>query len=46
MKDFLDAPILVYLTTLTDERHRLVYENFYLDLLSRYKLYTDVLVLD
>ena len=46
MKMFLDAPLLVYLNTVADDQHRLVYENFYLDLLSRHKLYTDVLVLD
>ena len=46
MKAFLDTPLLVYLNTLTDEKVRERYENFYLDLLSQYKLYTDVLVLD
>lgn len=38
--------MLVYLNTLTDEKVRERYENFYLDLLSQYKLCTDVLVLD
>ena len=46
MKAFLDTPLLVYLNAVTDEKVREKYENFYLDLLSRYKLYTDVLVLD
>ncbi len=46
MKVFLDAPLLVYLNTVADDQRRLVYENFYLDMLSRHKLYTDVLVLD
>ena len=46
MKVFLDAPLLVYLNTVADEQRRLMYEDFYLDILSRHKLYTDVLVLD
>ena len=46
MKAFLDTPLLVYLNTVADDERRTIYENFYLDLLSRYKLYTDVLVLD
>ena len=46
MKAFLDTPLLVYLNTVAEDQRRLVYESFYLDLLSRYKLYTDVLVLD
>jgi len=46
VKVFLDAPLLVYLNTVADDQRRLVYENFYLDMLSRHKLYTDVLVLD
>ncbi|ABM80614.1 type II toxin-antitoxin system VapC family toxin [Hyperthermus butylicus] len=46
MKAFLDTPLLVYLNTIAEDERRLVYESFYLDILSRYKLYTDVLVLD
>ena len=46
MKVFLDTPLLVYLNTVADEQHRSVYEDFYLDMLSSHKLYTDVLVLD
>ena len=46
MKVFLDTPLLVYLNTVADDQRRLIYENFYLDILSRYKPYTDVLVLD
>lgn len=45
MKAFIDAPLFVYLNTLTDGVRNL-YEGFYLDVLSRYKPYTDVLVLD
>ncbi len=46
MRIFIDTPLLVYLNTLTDPRDKLLYENYYLDLLSKYKAYTDVLVLD
>ena len=46
MKAFLDTPLLVYLNTVADDEHRTIYENFYLAVLNRYKLYTDVLVLD
>ncbi|BEP17846.1 type II toxin-antitoxin system VapC family toxin [Pyrofollis japonicus] len=46
MKAFLDTPLLIYLNTVVNDEHRLVYENFYIDILSKYKLYTDVLVLD
>ena len=46
MKIFIDTPLLVYLNTLTDPRDKILYENYYLDLLSKYKAYTDVLVLD
>ena len=46
MKIFIDAPLLIYLNTLTDPKNRIIYENYYMDLLSRYKLFTDVLVLD
>ncbi len=46
MKAFIDTPLLVYLNTLTDERERAVYEDYYISILGRYKPYTDVLVLD
>lgn len=46
MKAFIDTPLLVYLNTLTDERERSVYEDYYISILGRYKPYTDVLVLD
>ncbi len=46
MKAFLDTPLLVYLNTIADGERRTIYENFYLALLDRYRLYTDVLVLD
>lgn len=46
MKVFIDTPLLVYLNTVADDQRRLIYESFYLDLLSKHKLYTDVLVLD
>ena len=46
MKAFLDTPLLVYLNTIADDERRTIYENFYLALLDKYKLYTDVLVLD
>ena len=46
MKIFIDTPLLIYLNTLTDSRDRILYENFYIDILTKYKPYTDVLVLD
>jgi len=46
MKTFIDAPLLIYLNTLTDSRDRILYENFYIEVLTKYKPYTDVLVLD
>ena len=46
MKIFIDAHLLIYLNTLTDSRDRILYENFYIDILTKYKPYTDVLVLD
>ncbi|MFZ8825211.1 MAG: type II toxin-antitoxin system VapC family toxin [Desulfurococcales archaeon] len=46
MKVFIDAPLLIYLNTVTDPKTRILYENFYIDILTRYKSYTDVLVLD
>lgn len=46
MKIFIDTSLLIYLNTLTDSRDRILYENFYIDILTKYKPYTDVLVLD
>ena len=46
MKVFIDAPLLIYLNTLTNLRYRILYENFYIEILTKYKPYTDVLVLD
>ena len=46
MKAFMDAPLLIYLNTMSDPRARTPYENFYIRILTDYKLYTDVLVLD
>ncbi len=46
MKIFIDASLLIYLNTLKTPGKRGPYEEFYLDLLSKYKAYTDVLVLD
>ena len=46
MKIFIDAPLLIYLNTLTNSRYRTTYENFYIEILIKYKSYTDVLVLN
>ena len=46
MKIFIDANLLIYLNTLKTPDRRSIYENFYLELLSKYKAYTDILVLD
>jgi len=46
MKAFIDAPLFIYLNTLTDTNIRIPYENFYIEALTKYKPYTDVLVLD
>ncbi|MEM0214102.1 MAG: type II toxin-antitoxin system VapC family toxin [Ignisphaera sp.] len=46
MKVFIDSPLLIYLNTVADPKTRIIYENFYIDILTRYKPYTDVLVLD
>jgi len=46
MKVFIDANLLVYLNTVTELASRVMYEDFYLRLLTRYKAYTDALVLD
>jgi len=45
LKVFIDATLLVYLNTITSSI-RSIYERFYLDLVTKHKLYTDVLVLD
>ncbi len=46
MKAFIDAPLLIYLNTLADSKDRVLYENFYVEILTKYKPYTDVLVFD
>jgi len=46
MKIFVDANLLVYLNAVKTPSIRRIYEDFYLNLLSKYKAYTDVLVLD
>lgn len=46
MKVFIDAPLLIYLNTMADSRERIPYENFYIEILTRYKAYTDIIVLD
>lgn len=46
MKVFIDAPLFIYLNTLSDSKARIPYEKYYIDLLLRHKVYTDVLVLD
>ncbi len=46
MKIFIDSNLLIYLNTISNTHIRVLYEDFYIDLLSKYKAYTDVLVLD
>jgi len=46
MKVFIDANLLIYLNTVAELASRVAYEDFYLGLLTRYKAYTDALVLD
>ena len=46
MKAFIDAPLLIYLNTMSDPSARIPYENLYIRALTEYKPYTDVLVLD
>jgi predicted nucleic acid-binding protein len=46
VKIFVDTPLFIYLNTLADSKYRIIYENFYVDILTRYKPYTDILVLD
>ncbi len=43
MKVFIDTPLLVYLNVLADSRNRILYENFYIDALTKYKLYTELM---
>jgi hypothetical protein len=37
VKVFIDAPLLIYLNTVTDPKTRILYENFYIDILTIYK---------
>jgi len=46
MKAFIDAPLLIYLNTVESRELRSSYENFYLDILVKYRAYTDILILD
>jgi predicted nucleic acid-binding protein len=39
-------PLLIYLNTVESRELRSSYENFYLDILVKYRDYTDILVLD
>jgi len=45
LKVFIDSNLLIYLNVLKS-KYRSIYEGFYLNLLSTYKAYLDVLVLD
>ena len=45
MKVFIDSPLFIYLNTVAEPSAGILYEN-YIDVLYRYKPYTDVLVLD
>ncbi|MHA1593910.1 MAG: type II toxin-antitoxin system VapC family toxin [Candidatus Baldrarchaeia archaeon] len=46
MRAFLDANLIIYLNTVREEGARRVYEDFFMDVLERYVLFTDALVLD
>jgi len=46
LRVFLDSNLLIYLNAVRTADVRVIYENFYLNLLSENKAYTDVLVLD
>ncbi len=46
MKAFIDSNLLVYLNTISDIKERIPYEEFYISTISKYKTYTDALVLD
>ena len=46
MKAFADANLLIYLNTISELATRSMYEDFFIDLARKYRLYTDDLVLD
>jgi predicted nucleic acid-binding protein len=46
LKAFIDANLLIYLNTVSDHGDRAVYEGLYMDIITDYKPYIDVLVLD
>lgn len=46
MRVFVDANLLIYLNAVRSAEVRVIYENFYLNLISENKAYTDALVLD
>lgn len=46
MKAFIDANLLIYLNTVSELATRSIYEDFFIDLTRKYRLYTDDLVLD
>ncbi len=46
MKAFIDANLLIYLNTISELAARSIYEDFFIDLARKYRLYADDLVLD
>ena len=46
MRVFVDAPLLIYLNATRTPEVRRAYEDFYLDLLSKHRAFSDALVLD
>ncbi len=46
MKAFVDVNLLIYLNTVSEPATRSTYEDFFIDLARKYRLYTDDLVLD
>ena len=46
MRVFLDAPLLIYLNATRTPEFRRAYEDFYVDLLSKNRVFSDALVLD
>jgi len=46
LKAFVDANLLIYLNTISELATRSMYEDFFIDLARKYRLYTDDLVLD
>ncbi len=46
MKAFIDANLLIYLNTVSEIAARSIYEDFFIDLARKYRLYADDLVLD